>query len=49
MALIKFKKKKKNAGNEPKRGFAVRACKINVESDIPQTYQEAVQCAEKDQ
>ena len=33
--------------NEPKRGFAVRACKINVGSDLPQTYQEAVQCCEK--
>ena len=37
------------ASNEPRRGFAVRACKINVESDTPQNYQQAIQCAEKDQ
>ena len=37
------------ASNESKRGFAVRACKINVGNDTPETYQEAIQCAEKDQ
>ena len=37
------------ASNEPKRGFAVRACKINVGNNTPETYQEAIQCAEKDQ
>lgn len=36
-------------GNKPKRGFAVRACKINVGSDTPQNNQEAIQCAEKNQ
>ncbi len=35
--------------NEPRRGFAVRASKINVESDTPQNYQQAIRCAEKDQ
>ena len=37
------------ASTEPKWGFAVRACKINVESNTPQNYQEAIQFAEKDQ
>lgn len=37
------------ASNEPKRGFAVRACKINVGNDTPEIYQEAIQCEEKDQ
>ena len=37
------------ASTEPKRGFAVRACKMNVESNTLQNYQEVLQCAEKDQ
>ncbi len=37
------------ASNEPRRRFALRACKINVGSDTPQNYQQAIQCAEKDQ
>ena len=36
------------ASTEPKRGFAVRAYKINVGSNTPQNYQE-IQCAEIDQ
>lgn len=37
------------ASIKPKRGFAVRAFKINVGSDTPQNYQEAIQYAEKNQ
>ncbi len=37
------------ASTEPRRGFAVRACKINIGSDTSQNYQQAIQCAEKNQ
>ena len=37
------------ASTEPKRGFAVRACKVNVGINTLQNLQEAIQCAEKDQ
>ena len=37
------------ASNKPKRGFAVRACKINVRSHTLQNYQKAIQCVEKNQ
>lgn len=37
------------ASNKPKRGFAIRIYKINVESNTSQNYQEAIQCVEKNQ
>ena len=37
------------ANNEPRRELGVRACKINMGSDTPLNYQQAIQSAEKDQ
>ena len=36
------------ANNKSKKGFAVCACKINMGNNTPKTYQEVIQCTEKD-